>query len=509
MSVRTVAMPPRLPEIAVRADRDPVVSSWFGGGIGATDWERRAVVVGRARSDSWLDALQPALNPSGMARERLERVREDGFVVTTGQQPGLFGGPLYTWHKALTALALADELEHRLGVPVAPVFWAATDDSDLAEATITTVSVPGGYRTITLDRVVERDTPMSAVPVGDVADAMSQLDLACGSAPNAGIVTAVREAYRPDNTLGGAYLELLRSVLEPQGIAVLDAAHPATRAAGENVSRSALRRANAIAAALRERHESMAAAGIRPQVRHVPSRTLVFSVNGDRRSRIRMSEAVEAAERAGADELSPNVLLRPIVERCILPTLAYVAGPSEIAYFAQVSAVAAALEIDPPHVVPRWSGYIIEPHIDRVLETLRVDVEDLRDPHAVEGRLARGELPGRVRDAVTATRSHVRDLAPDLLDAIRENSLDVPRAAVHGAVGQLEHKLDRLERRLVAAVKRRGSDALRQLATARGALYPRNVAQERALNVVPLIARHGDEPLEGVLAAARAYVAEL
>jgi bacillithiol synthase len=509
VSIAVAATPLRLPEVARRAREEAVPASWYGGAFGATDWDARAAMVQRGASDGWLTALEPALQPAGAARQRLQRAAEGGVVVTTGQQPGLFGGPLYTWHKALTALALADDLERRLGIPVAPVFWAATDDSDLAEATVTTVSVTGGAETIALQISAGRDTPMSAVPVGDVSDELARLAAACGSVPSSGVLDLVRESYSPGATLGDAYVRLLRGVLEPLGIAVLDAAHPATRTAASSVTRLALRRAHAVTSGLRERAQEMLALGLRPQVRYVAGRTLVFSVNGTRRQRIRISEASSVAEAAGAGDLSPNVLLRPVVERCILPTVAYIGGPSEIAYFAQVSAVAQALDIEPPYVVPRWSGYLIEPHVQRALETLGVGVEELRDPHAVEGRVAREELPAPVRDALAVARGHAQELAPAILEAARASDLDIAAAAVHGAAGQLEHKLDRLHRRLVAAVKRRGSDRLQLLATARGSLFPGDEPQERALNVIPFLARYGNEPLEHVLAAAREHVSAL
>ena len=98
--------------------------------------------------------MLPAIMPAGAAAARLERVsRQGGVVVTTGQQPGLFGGPLYTWSKAMSALALADELEARTGIPTAAVFWAATDDADFAEAAATVVARSGGVDELSVKRV--------------------------------------------------------------------------------------------------------------------------------------------------------------------------------------------------------------------------------------------------------------------------------------------------------------------------------------------------------------------
>ncbi|CAN5289724.1 bacillithiol biosynthesis cysteine-adding enzyme BshC [soil metagenome] len=509
MSLVVHATPLALPPVAVRGRDDPAARGWYAPRPEISGWLARAEHARSSMPASWLDALLPAMEPRGAALQRIRAAADHGIVVTTGQQPGLFGGPLYTWLKALTALALADELENRLQIPVAPVFWAATDDSDLAEATVTTVSVPGGWERIVLERTVERDTPVAVVSVGDVSDALSRVHAASGSAPHGAVLELLREAYSPTKTLGGAYVQLLRGVLGPLGISVLDAAHPATRAAASPILRSALERAHDVASRVQQRSEEIRAMGLRAQVRPVPGRTLVFAVNGAQRRRIPLSEAATIAQRAGRSDLSPNVLLRPVVERCILPTVAYVGGPAEIAYFAQVGAVADALGVESPLVVPRWSGFLIEPHVQRAIDSLGVTLEELRDPHVVESRIAREELPHEVQEVLHGARENIAGLGGRLAGAVRDAELPLSDATVQGAMRQLDHKLDRLDRRLLAAVKRRGSVRLQLLATARGALFPGEQPQERALNVIPLLARYGNDPLESVLAAARSYVTGL
>lgn len=509
MSIVVRHTPLALPAVAERGRDDPRASEWYAPRPDSDGWRRRADEARSSIQPGWLETLLPAIEPAGAALRRIRAAADRGIVVTTGQQPGLFGGPLYTWLKALTALALADELERRLQIPVAPVFWAATDDSDLAEATVTTVSVSGGSDRIVLERSAERDTPVAVVPVGDVSDALDRVRAASGSAPHGAILELLREAYSAENTLGGAYVRLLRAVLEPFGVSVLDAAHPATRTAASPILRSALERAHAVGIRVQQRSEEIRQAGLRTQVRPVPGRTLVFAVNGEQRRRIRMGEAAALADRAGPSELSPNVLLRPVVERCILPTIAYVGGPAEIAYFAQVGAVAEALELEAPLIVPRWSGFLIEPHVQRALDSLGVTLEELRDPHAVESRIAREEVPAEVQEVLHSARANIAQLGARLAGAVREAELPLSDATVQGAMRQLEHKLHRLDRRLLASVKRRGSVRLQLLATARGSLFPGEVPQERALNVIPLLARYGDDPLDSVLAAARNYVTGL
>jgi bacillithiol biosynthesis cysteine-adding enzyme BshC len=458
----------------------------------AEEWRARVEqVAGSARGSDWATALAPALQATGAAAERVAAAASGrGAVVTTGQQPGLFGGPVYTFSKAITALALADELEARTGLPVAPVFWAATDDADFEEARWTNVAVSGGVQRLELEEAPPLGTPMSAVVLGNLKQQLDALGRASGSAALADALGAVREAYRPDATVGGAYVALLRALLAPLGVAVLDASHVAVRRCGSHVLRGALERAPAIAAALEMRANELRAAGFEPQVTAAPELSLVFAMRGGVKRRVPVSEAQALARSEGDDALSANVLLRPVLERAVLPTVAYAAGPAELAYFAQVSQVAGALDADAPLAVPRWSGTIIEPHVLRVLERVGIDYAELRDSYALEGRLARAALPGTVTETLGRLRDAV-DRAAATLSSDAEPASLVPPPAVGGARSALLHRLERLERRYVAAVKRREDELMRDVATARAHLYPDGVRQERALNFIPMLARQG------------------
>ena len=132
----------------------------------AKSWRERLQSIRSEFSGDWRARLSPAFLATGKAKERLDAVASgQGVVVTTGQQPGLFGGPVYTLSKALSALAFADSLQELTGVPVAPVFWAATDDTDFREASSTIVSVPGGAQLLRFDHPAPLGLPMSAMPL--------------------------------------------------------------------------------------------------------------------------------------------------------------------------------------------------------------------------------------------------------------------------------------------------------------------------------------------------------
>jgi len=489
-------------------------------GVAPADWivpRPRGIEGWRARMESvragapagWRTSLGPAFAASGEAAARLDRVAAaGGVVVTTGQQPGLFGGPLYTLLKALSALALTERLERDTGIPTAPVFWAATDDADFAEAAWTGVAETDGFQRLAIPRQGSDGVVMAEMPLGDVQEVYERLVRAAGSAPNAALLDAVRAAYAPGATIGGAYVSLMRTLLEPLGIAVLDAWHPAVRAAARPTLVAALRGANRVDEALSLRTVAIERAGFRAQVARVARLSLVFESHAGVKARVPLARAAVLVGEDAAT-LSPNVLLRPIVERQLLPTVAYLGGPGELGYFAQVTAVADALDLPRPLVVPRWSATVVEPTIDRRLGRLGLTVADLLDPHAAERQLGERALPQEARAALEGLRADITARMAGLRTPEGEAHALVPDRVLEGARLQLEHRVARLERRLRAAAYRRDEALGRDMIAVRAALRPEQQRQERRLSAIPFLARHGDLFLTQLKAGAALHAGTL
>jgi bacillithiol biosynthesis cysteine-adding enzyme BshC len=492
-----------------RAARDGQLPDWYlTTPMDRVAWTDYGVRVRDSVSRDWFDGLRDAIVPTGRAAARLERsAGGKGLVVTTGQQPGLFGGPLMSLVKAISARALADALQEILGMPVAPIFWAATDDADFEEAATVSVALDGGARELRLEQQAPAGTPMTRVPMGDDVIALAErLREASGSAPNAAYLNDVLRAYQPGVTVGDAYVQLLREILEPLEIAVLDASHPAVAVAADALLHRAVSNAEAVATAVRRRNDDIAARGFTPQVEEVRGLSLVFLNSAGVKRRLSLADAATLGALDEHQSLSSTVLLRPVLERAILPTAAYVAGPGEFAYFAQVTAVAEALESPVPMVVPRWSTSVLEPRIARLLEQLGVPSEALADPTAVEGLVARQRLSPRADAALRA----LRGATASSVDALRAaNDALVPDAVLDGLQRSIEHRVQRAERRFLAGVKRREGDVMRQIATVRGALYPHGAPQERKLAYIPFLARYGSELLDALLSAAHVHARSL
>lgn len=482
------------------------------------EWRARVQrVQAAAHGHDWLTPLAPAIAATGRAAERLGRAAAHGVVVTTGQQPGLFGGPAYTWSKALSALAMADVLEEATGIPVAPIFWAATDDSDWVEAAVTHLATSRGLETLTLEGPPTEGVAMADVRLGSMHAALQSLRHASGSAAYDSILRVMDQAYVPHATIGAAYVQLLRAVLEPLGMAVLDASHAALRLAADPVLRRALQHAPAVSEALATRSGDIVAAGFAPQVDVLDDLSLVFRTtvgsSGRERDRVRarvpVVDAVRVVREADAGSLGPNVLLRPVIERALLPTVAYHAGPGEYAYFAQIAPIAMALGLESPLAVPRWAGEIIEGRADRLREALGLNETALRDPHAAESQVARNTVEPEVQDAIERLHVALETQVRAVREAVTRTEPVVSPDVVAGLAKDLTVRLERFERRVRSGVKRKEVALMRDVAYVRAALRPEGHSPERRLNLVPLLARFGPSILDAMRLDAYAYAKRL
>jgi uncharacterized protein YllA (UPF0747 family) len=475
---------------------------------GAEQWREYGADVARTVATTWFRDLEGAIAPTGAAASRLARVvNGQGLVVTTGQQPGLFGGPLMTLVKAITARALADALETTLGVPVAPLFWAATDDADFHEAAAVSVALDGGARELRLEARAPAGTPMARIPIDhDIDHHVALFREACGSAAHASYMEDTLRAYHDGATIGDSYVGVLRRILEPLEMGVLDVSHATVAEAAAPLLRRAANNGDALSGVVRRRNDEISDAGFTPQVEEVPGLSLVFLNRDGSKRRLPLLEAAAIRELPPDQFLSATVLLRPVLERALLPTAAYVGGPGEIAYFAQVSAVSDALGVPTPLVVPRWSTTIVEPRVQRTLSRYRISVENFADPHGVETEVARERLSPELASALAGLRSNV-DTGVSTLGAASDGLLT--SEIIDGLRRSLDHRLARVERRTLAAVKRRETEVMRELATARGSLYPHGTRQERKLAFIPFLARYGPALIEQMQAAARAHAESL
>jgi bacillithiol synthase len=251
--------------------------------------------------------------------------------------------------------------------------------------------------------------------------------------------------------------------------------------------------------------EQLRAKGLSPQVESVRRLSLVFVYEDGIKRRVPVAEASRIS--GGKTELGATVLLRPVVETFILPTVAYAGGPGEVAYFAQIPPIAESLDVARPTIVPRWSTTIVEPGIDRLLARYGVKIEELRELEILLSRLVRQKMPAEIASPLSALRQQIEADVTALGSGAARHGLD--RKIVDGLKAQLALRLDRGERRVVAALKHREAEMRRDLGTARASLYPGGVRQERALSFLPFVARYEDALIERMLVEAARHADHL
>lgn len=496
-----------------------------GGDFRDPDARGRAVArVTRPLAPATADALaaqDARFTPSAARTAHLAALRHGAAAVVTGQQCGLFLGPLFTLYKAASAVAVARALAAETRQPVVPVFWLQTEDHDLPE--IATCHVPralGAPLALRLDAAPEARIAVAHCTLPDAVTArLAELRAEIGNLPHAEPHLARLERhYRPGVGWSEAFAQTLAELFADEGLVIVDPRDPALAAAAAPLHRRALTDAAALAAALDASSRVLAASGHRPAVHVRPGAPLsFFHPDGAEQARHRLEPAGEgfaevgtgrthplatllAALEADPRRFSTSALLRPILQDTLLPTAAYVAGPGEVAYFAQLAPLYAAYDVAMPLIVPRARLRIIEARtLDRCARLGITPADATRPLSELPARPASGtvldeaELGRRLvlpfEAEMTALRAEIEHLGPGL-----DAAIDKTRASVAGAVAKLARKLDAARRHL----DRDRADELQQL---QWALAPDGAPQERVYGLAYFAARYGERPfLDRVLA---------
>jgi bacillithiol biosynthesis cysteine-adding enzyme BshC len=473
-------------------------------------------------------ALADAFVASPARDQLLERLRQPGaLAVTSGQQPGLFTGPLYTVHKALSTAALARVLERRWDRPVVPIFWSAGDDHDFAEASqaawtradgaLATASLPPRPPDAPL-------TPMYRQPLGEAV--LPALEALLGDLPSEFRdfpAEWLRRHYTPDATVGGAFAGAMGELLASAGILVYDSTHPAAKRAAAPLVLRALEQAAELDRDLDLHAESLGDAARHSGVTIGDGAALVMLEAGQGRDRLVASDGgfvtrrgrerydLAALRRIAEQEperLSPNVLLRPVVESAVLPTVAYLGGPAELRYLLYTPPVYRRLGVERQLPMPRWSGVLVEPRVDRALEKFGVSLDELLGPPGtVEARLARSQLPPEVTDALASLRAALERH----YETIGRGAVAIdPTLArpVEGVRNQALGGTQDIEKKLIQHLKRRQETELGQIGRARTAVQPAGKPQERVLTIAPFLAREGPRLVGELVAAIEQWYAD-
>ncbi len=445
-------------------------------------------------------ALISALRVQNPESESLALLARPGTVaVVTGQQVGLFSGPAYTIYKALTAVKLARELTAR-GTPAVPIFWLATEDHDFAEINhCWTLSAESRPVKIEADGSLSSAQPVGGIPLAAPPVGLLRETLA-GLPFGEEVADLAAQSYTPRETFGGAFRALLERLLPGYGLLYVDPMLPAFRELAAPAIGRALAIAPELTAKIKQRNAELAAAGYHAQVHVEDTTSLVFLIEQGKRLALRRHEddylsngrkfsTAELADRA--HELSPNALLRPVVQDSMLPTVAYVGGPAELAYLAQSQPIYRAIVGHMPVVLHRSGFTLLDARSRKLLTRYGLRLQDLFEGgDELRQRIAATLVPPAMASAMNRAK------------AATESSLDALASSMNGfdstllealqkSRRKMAYQLRKMERKIGRESLARESRSVDDAAWLEALLYPEKHLQERLYTILPFLARHG------------------
>lgn len=498
------------------------VAPYFSGNPAQADAWAQAIARRQAHAGAPAElarvllAQQQRRNAPPEARAAAERLADPKTVVViTGQQAGLFGGPLFTLLKAATAMKLATNVAKAHGVTVVPVFWIDAEDHDWPEVSGCTVldgeMVP---RTVKLHQL----EGAGHLPIGrlvldhHIQPALDALDAALPDNEfKATLVAGLRDAYRPGLTMAEAFGRWLEAVLGPHGLVVYDASDPAAKPLASRVFAHELTHPGKTAELASAAGHELVAAGYHAQVTPHEGAVSLFYLNGGREG-IRFSgERVTIGEREttlqalaheatqNPEHFSPNVLLRPIVQDALFPTICYVAGPNELAYLGQLREVYTHFDVPMPLMYQRATATIADSATVRFLNKYDIPLEALQPQgEAVLNQLLEDQLPPSVEQSITQAAKLVEERMAAVAAAVPQIDPTL-EGTVKSTLGRMQHDLHTLHNKVIQAAKRRDETLRRQFQRSQTLTFPNGHPQEREIGFVWFNNRYGPALVDRLL----------
>lgn len=446
------------------------------------------------------EAMVAALRRQNGDKPELDELARDGTVaVLTGQQIGLFTGPAYSIYKALTAIRLAERLKES-GIPAVPVFWLATEDHDFAEINEAWLfDAEGNPARVQSAQTVSEHRPvgllnLDTLPFAEVEAMLSRQPFGERA------VELARECYRPGRSWAEAFRLLLEKLLAPLGIVFIDPMDAGVRELAAPLLARAVESADVLGRRLLERNAELEKAGYHTQVHFEAGTSLVFLLDQSARltlhrqngSYVSASRRYSAAELEGmAARLSPNALLRPVVQDFLLPTVAYVGGPAELAYLAQSSVLYEELLGRMPVAVSRSGFTLLDGRADRLLKKFGLAITDvLAGEAALREKIARAIVPPHIAESAERARSTAAKTLASLKAELTSFDPTLAAAATRSEA-RILHQFARIEAKTAREALRRNERAAGDARYLSNLIFPHDHLQERLYSGLALAARFG------------------
>jgi bacillithiol biosynthesis cysteine-adding enzyme BshC len=472
--------------------RPPLDSSWWQEEQQRIDYpleRRQAVAAILERQNREFGAGEKTL-------ANIERLRAGAAAVVTGQQVGLFGGPLFCLLKALTAAVHAEK------AGAVPVFWLATEDHDFEEINYVNFPETDHLKKFSVNVPHAEGAPVGKIVFSDeIAAAVQQVQALFGASEVAELLAA---SYRPGQNFGSAFAKFYTKTCAELGIIFLNPLDPELHRLTEPVFSKALEQTAEINQQLLDRSQELESGGYHAQVKITPTHTLCFYLEDGVRTPVRLEdeqfvagrrkfsrqEILNEAQRC-PERFSANVLLRPIVQDFLLPTLFYIGGPAEIAYFAQIETVYHALAKRVTPVLPRFFATLVEPRQAKLLDRYGLTLTDLfAGPEKLREMIAERGLPENVTKSFDAAGNHLETALRLIQEALEKLDRTLVDAASN-AGSKMRHQLQTLREKAARAEARKDSEIQHHADELSSLLYPNKELQEREIGAAYFLLKYG------------------
>lgn len=460
--------------------------------------------------DARREAIVAALRKINPGSANIDKLAQPGTVaVVTGQQVGLFTGPAYTIFKAVTAAAVARQLSED-GIPAVPVFWLATEDHDFPEvASAHVYDHEAGIHTLKVwtsgapDRPVGGIVPEEGYPLGELEQVLA------GFPHTAEVMQLLREAHTANPTMGGAFRHTLQRLLHSLDLVYIDPLDPAIRAIGAPLIRDAIERHDVLHKRLLDRNQELAAAGYHAQVHVEAENSLFFTLEGGRRVALKLrkdgmyatKERTYTTEQltAHAESISPNAILRPVLQDFLLPTVAYVGGPAELAYLAQSEVAYSELLGRMPVMLPRNGFTLLSARTQKLLDRYGFTLPGaLIREEELRAIVAAKLLPDTLHDLFAQSGQELREVLDRIGSRLHDFDPSLAKA-LNKSRAKMTHQLSKIEQKTAREALRRDQRASAEAFHLSNMLFPEEHLQERFFSILPFVAQYGTGVIDHIV----------
>jgi len=445
--------------------------------------------------------------PDAALNNAKKLLNKKSVAIATGQQAGLFGGPLFTILKALTVIKLAHQVSTDNDIPVVPIFWIDAEDHDLAEiSSCQFLDTNMNLSTVTLPLDGQSGTTAASIRLNtSISEVLDQLT--AGLQPTeftAEIQKALRVAYAPGTRLVEAFARWLDTLLGKYGLVTYDASDSRTKGIVRPLFEQELETLGRTSQLAASAGSAMQAKGYSAQVSPALDTTALFHIDAQRKP-IRIGDSgflidgqpisaqhMRTKLEEQPEHFSPNVLLRPLTQDVLFPTIAYVAGPHELVYLGQLRDIYESFNVPMPVIYPRASVTIVDSSTVKFLKRNNVDFVTLQAQDDVSlNTLLAEQLPDEINTAVTTLSQNIAEQLSNIETTVP--TIDPTLAgAVKSTQGRMDKELRNLKAKIIQAAKRRDETLRRQFSRARSQSFPGGSLQERSVGSIYFLNRYGE-----------------